>query len=141
MILQSDCYHQVIILLLHAMESSSDQFTIELCWKRHNMISSLWQTFVKIKCLSAELSRVPSEFSIALKVSKRDFSLTASLRKKCPNLELFWIVFFHIRTKYREIQNISSVRMQENTDQNISVYEHFSRSAYNQKTLESIIYV
>ena len=31
--------------------------------------------------------------------------------------------------------------MQENTDQNISVYEHFSRSAYNQKTLESIIYV
>ena len=50
-----------------------------------------------------------------------------SLREKCSYSELFWSVFSRIRTKYGEIQNISSylVRMRENTDQNNSEYEHF----------------
>ena len=42
----------------------------------------------------------------------------ATLRKKCPYLELFWFVFSRIRTEYRKIQSISSysVRIWENTD-------------------------
>ena len=41
-----------------------------------------------------------------------------ALREKCPYSELFWSVFSHIRTEYREILRISpySVRMRENTD-------------------------
>ena len=52
-----------------------------------------------------------------------------SLRKKCPYLKLFWPVFFHIRTEYGEIRNVSpySVQMWENTDQNNSKYGHFLR--------------
>ena len=44
---------------------------------------------------------------------------------------LFWSVFTRILTEYWEMQNISqyAVQMQENTDQNISEYRHFSRSA------------
>ena len=53
--------------------------------------------------------------------------LQLSLCEKCPYSELFWSVFFSIRTKYREIRIISpySVRMQENTDHNNSEYGHF----------------
>ena len=40
-----------------------------------------------------------------------------SLREKCPNTELFLVRIF-----------LYSVRIQENTDQNNSVYGHFSRS-------------
>ena len=59
-----------------------------------------------------------------------DFFLNLSLRKKCPYSELFWSVFFPIRTEYGEIQSISpcSVRTRENMDQNNSEYGHFSRS-------------
>ena len=50
--------------------------------------------------------------------------------EKCPYSELFCSVFSRIRTEYEEIRSISaySVRMQENTDQNNSEYEHFLRS-------------
>ena len=50
------------------------------------------------------------------------------LRQKCPYSELFWSVFFRILTEYGEMRlRISpySVRMRENTDQNISEYGHF----------------
>ena len=36
-------------------------------------------------------------------VSKTDALLKNSLRKKCPYSELFWSVFFPIRTEYGEI--------------------------------------
>ena len=47
--------------------------------------------------------------------------------EKCPYLELFWFVFYHIRTEYGEILPISpySARTQQNTDQNNSEYGHF----------------
>ena len=53
-----------------------------------------------------------------------------TLRKKCSYLELFWSAFSRIWTEYVETQSIStySVGMRENTDQNNSEYEHFSRS-------------
>ena len=53
-----------------------------------------------------------------------------ALRKNCPCSELFWSVFSHIRTKYREIRSISpySVQMRENADQNNSKYRQLSRS-------------
>ena len=54
----------------------------------------------------------------------------STLRKKCPYWELFWSAFSRIRTKYGEIQSIStySLRMWENADQNNSKYEHFLHS-------------
>ena len=54
-----------------------------------------------------------------------------SLREKCSYSELFWSVFFRIRTEYGEIRSFSpySVRMRENTDQNNCEYGHFSRNA------------
>ena len=58
------------------------------------------------------------------------------MRKKCPYSELFWAVFFSIRTEYGEIHRISpySVRMRENVVQNNSEYKHFLRSiAYKHK--------
>ena len=66
----------------------------------------------------------------------------SSLRKKCPYLELFWSVFFRIRTEYGEIRSISpySVRMRENTDQNNSEYGLFLFSAYlSRKRQKSLI--
>ena len=53
--------------------------------------------------------------------------------KKCPYSGLFWSVFSRIRTELGEMLRISpySVRMRENTDQNSSKYEHFSRSERN----------
>ena len=47
--------------------------------------------------------------------------------EKCPYLELFWSLFYHIRTEYGEILHISlyPVRIQQNTDQNNSKYGHF----------------
>ena len=53
-----------------------------------------------------------------------------TLRKKCPNSELFWLVFSRIQTEYGEIRSISTylVRMWENMDQNNSEYGLFSRS-------------
>ena len=56
--------------------------------------------------------------------------LAKTLRKRCPDSELFWSVFSRIWTKYGEILGISPypARMQENADQNNSEYRHFSRS-------------
>ena len=53
------------------------------------------------------------------------------MRKKYPYSELFWSAFSRIRAEYGEILRIYpySVRMRENTDQNISQYQHFLRSA------------
>ena len=50
--------------------------------------------------------------------------------KKCSYSDLFWSVFSHIQTAYREIRSVSlySVQMPENTDQNNSKDGHFSRS-------------
>ena len=60
------------------------------------------------------------------------FTLSPSLRKKCPHSELFWFIFSRIRTEYEEVQSVSpnSVRMREITDQNNSEYGHFSDSAH-----------
>ena len=54
-----------------------------------------------------------------------------SLHETCLYSELFWSLFFCIRTEYGEILFISpySVRMRENTGQNNSKYGHFLRSA------------
>ena len=43
---------------------------------------------------------------------------------QCPNAEVFWSVFSHIRTEYGEIRSISpySVRMRENMDQKKTRY-------------------
>ena len=51
--------------------------------------------------------------------------------KRCPYSKLFWSLFSCIRTEYGKVRSISpySVWMPENTDQNNSKYEHFSRSA------------
>ena len=53
-----------------------------------------------------------------------------TLHEKCPYLELFWSVFYGIRTECEEILRISpySVQMRENADQNNSEYGHFLRS-------------
>ena len=50
---------------------------------------------------------------------------TNSLRKKCPDSELFWSVFSRIRTEYGKIRSTSpySVRMRENADQSNSEYK------------------
>ena len=48
-----------------------------------------------------------------------------TLRKKYPYLEIFWSVFYRIRTENGEML---CIRMHENTDQNNSKYGHFSRS-------------
>ena len=58
-------------------------------------------------------------------------STKTTLRENCSYSELFWSVFFRIRTEYGEIWSICpySVRMRENTDQNNSEYEHFLHSA------------
>ena len=55
-----------------------------------------------------------------------------TLHKSDPYSELFWSLFSHIRTEYGDIRSIFpySVRMRENTDQNISEYGHFSRSVW-----------
>ena len=52
--------------------------------------------------------------------------LRCSLPEQCSYSEFFWSAFSHIRTKYREIRNISphSLQIQENTDQNNSDYGH-----------------
>ena len=67
-----------------------------------------------------------------------DVTMTQSerltLRKKCPDSELFWSAripkFSRIRTEYGEILRISpySVIMRKNEDQNNSEYRHFLRS-------------
>ena len=58
-----------------------------------------------------------------------------TLLEKCAYLELFWSVFSRIRTKYREMLQISpySVRVPKNTDQNNSEYGHFLRSVDNEQ--------
>ena len=47
------------------------------------------------------------------------FQVTPLLCEKCPNMELFWSVFSHIRTEYGKVLRISlySVQMWEKTDQ------------------------
>ena len=53
-----------------------------------------------------------------------------TLCEKCLYSELFWSIFFRIRTEYGEMLRISPylVRMHENTDKNNSEYGHFLRS-------------
>ena len=51
-----------------------------------------------------------------------------SLRKKCPYPELFWSGYSRIWNEYGESFSLLSVRIRENTDQNNSEYEHFSRN-------------
>ena len=60
-----------------------------------------------------------------------DFISSLALREKCSYSELFWSIFSGIWTENGEIICISlySVRMSENTDQKISKYRHFFRSA------------
>ena len=50
--------------------------------------------------------------------------------EKCPNTELSWSLFSSIRSDDGNLRSKSanSVRMQENMDQNNSVFGHFSRS-------------
>ena len=66
---------------------------------------------------------------VQLSVSLHKFR--ASLRKKCPYLELFWFIFFHIWTEYRDLQStfLYSVKIRENADQKNSKYGRFLRSA------------
>ena len=51
------------------------------------------------------------------------------MHEKFPYLELFWSVFFRIRTDYEETLRTSpySIWMRENTDQNNSKYGYFRR--------------
>ena len=53
-----------------------------------------------------------------------------TLLKKCPYSELFWSLFYRIRTEYGEILPISPYLVQkwEYTDHNNSEYGHFLRS-------------
>ena len=55
----------------------------------------------------------------------------STLRKTCPDSELFWSIFSRIRSEYGVIRIIPpySVRMRENAHQNNSEYAHFSSSA------------
>ena len=57
-------------------------------------------------------------------------TLSYTLRKACPYLELFWFAFSRIRTEYGEKLRISlySVQMRENMDQNNSECGQFLRS-------------
>ena len=50
--------------------------------------------------------------------------------KKCPYLEIFWSLFFRIRTEYVDLlrKSLYSVRMWEYVDQKNFEYEHFLRS-------------
>ena len=54
-------------------------------------------------------------------------TIILELRKDCPYLELFWSVFYRIRTGYGEIRSMCpcSFRMRENADQNNPEYGHF----------------
>ena len=58
------------------------------------------------------------------------YSLSLTLRRKCPYSELFWSVFSRTRAEYGEILVVSpySVQMRENDGQNNSEYGHFLRS-------------
>ena len=49
------------------------------------------------------------------------------LRKNCPYSEFFWSVFSRVRTECKDLRSKSPyrVRIQENTDQKNSEYEHF----------------
>ena len=53
-----------------------------------------------------------------------------TLRKKCPYSDLFWFVFYRIRTEYGEILPISPylVQKREYKDHNNSEYGHILRS-------------
>ena len=52
-----------------------------------------------------------------------------TLREKCPYLELFWSVFFRIRTEYGEVLRIFpySIQMWKNKGRHNSEYGHFLR--------------
>ena len=58
----------------------------------------------------------------------RNVEFLIATAQKVSISELFCSAFPHIRTEYREIQNISPypVRMRENTEQNNSEYGQFS---------------
>ena len=55
----------------------------------------------------------------------------STLREECPYSEIFWSVFFRIRTEFGGILRISSysVRMRVNVDRKNSKYGHFLRSS------------
>ena len=92
-----------------------------------------WISFSQI--VSVDLANRDSMFSMLdariIKKLLRSW-LELSLRKKCPNSELFWSVFSRIRSEYGEVPHISpySVWMWEETDQNNSEYGYFPRSVY-----------
>ena len=68
-------------------------------------------------------------------------SQTKKTENKSVRIWSFLVRIFHIQTEYREIRSISpySVRMRENTDQQISEYEYFSRSVNVPFPCESIV--
>ena len=74
----------------------------------------------------------PENGSGLLKSRKNSFRVNLVNCIKCPYLELFWSVFFRIRTEFGDIRSISpySVWMRENTEQNNSEYRRFLRSGY-----------
>ena len=87
-------------------------------------ISEIWKTELKFS-----KKVLLTQSTVFRRVVKDRLSIVFStLREKCPYSEIFWSVFAHIRTEYREIFRIApySVRMRENTDQKNSKYGHFS---------------
>ena len=56
---------------------------------------------------------------------------SGALSEKCLYFVFIWSLFSRIWTEYGEMRSISpySLRMRENTDQKISKYGYFSRSA------------
>ena len=104
-------------------------------WKEHELIVTLvywvndfnFSEFLGPVCLnSAGCGNFSLHISYILQV------IWITLREKCLYLEFFWSVFPNIRTECGKILCISpySVRMQENTDQKNSEYEHFLRSVF-----------
>ena len=86
-------------------------------------------SLVKISALIFEKHSVTFDYVFAICLSWKAAG-AFTLRKKCLYSELFWSAFSRIHTEYGETRSISpySVQMQENADQNISEYGHFSRS-------------
>ena len=90
-------------------------------WSKKNCFQ-IWKC-INIKCINRHSSWTLISF-IFWKYCFVSETIHYSLRKNCPYSELFWSVFSRIRTEYGEIRSIQF----ENTDQNNSEYEHFSRS-------------
>ena len=127
------CIPDLLLGLKSFLKWSNSDFTMALSWIKGVLSSMLIYVFphfsLFFKYLSmSDLVSINSVDTFYERLGF-DFFLNLSLRKKCPYSELFWSVFFPIRTEYGEIQSISpcSVRTRENMDQNNSEYGHFSR--------------